>query len=116
MISGALRLEVVVPSACKQDADGLISKADQVSAFLRLLANEKRLLILARLMDRREMSVNDLAKSVDLSQSAISQHLAKLRREGLVDTRRASQGVYYRLSKDVRNRLFLPVLTRLFHF
>lgn len=58
------------------DLNDLKSKAEQVSEFVRLFANDKRLLILAKLQREREMSVNDLANSVDLSQSALSQHLA----------------------------------------
>jgi len=98
------------------DLNDLKSKAEQVSEFVRLFANDKRLLILAKLQREREMSVNDLANSVDLSQSALSQHLAKLRQEGLVNTRRESQTVYYRLSKDVRSISLLPFLMKVFEF
>ena len=65
---------------------------------LKLLANENRLLILCRLALAREMSVNDLAEAVGLSQSALSQHLAKMREEGLLATRREAQTVFYRIA------------------
>ncbi|AMB46537.1 metalloregulator ArsR/SmtB family transcription factor [Methylobacterium sp. AMS5] len=75
----------------------LQDKAADAARLLRLLANEKRLLILCLLVGRGEMDVTSLAKAVELSQSALSQHLAKLREDGLVAFRRESQTMYYRL-------------------
>jgi DNA-binding transcriptional ArsR family regulator len=72
------------------------------------------LLVLCELMATVEMSVNDLAHAVGLSQSALSQHLAKLRAEGLVSTRREAQSIYYRISKDQRTRRILTLLRQLF--
>jgi DNA-binding transcriptional ArsR family regulator len=72
-------------------------KAAEAADLLKLMANEHRLLILCRLSLRREMSVNELADAVGLSQSALSQHLAKLREDGLVGTRRDAQTVFYHL-------------------
>jgi DNA-binding transcriptional ArsR family regulator len=71
-------------------------KAAEAAGLLKLLANENRLLILCRLTLAGELSVNDLADGVGLSQSAISQHLAKMREEGLLATRREAQTVFYR--------------------
>jgi DNA-binding transcriptional ArsR family regulator len=86
----------------KREADAgmaqLERKAAEAAALLKLLANENRLLILCRLALTREMSVNDLADAVGLSQSALSQHLAKMREEGLLATRRDAQTVYYRIA------------------
>jgi ArsR family transcriptional regulator, virulence genes transcriptional regulator len=79
--------------------------AAQAAQFLKLLANENRLLILCRLMLAREMSVNDLAGAVGLSQSALSQHLGKMREEGLLATRRAAQTVFYRIADRDAARL-----------
>lgn len=62
--------------------------------LLSAMANVKRLAIL-KLLVKREIPVNELAELVDLSQSALSQHLAKLRGERLVSTRRNSQTIYY---------------------
>ena len=92
----------------------LKKKAGEAADFLLLLANDKRLLILCELMEAREMSVGPLAAAVDLSQSALSQHLAKLRAEGFVDTRRESQTIFYRLSPDSRVRRTLALLKQLF--
>jgi DNA-binding transcriptional ArsR family regulator len=64
---------------------------------LRTLGNEHRLLILCTLLEG-ERSVGDLVEKIGLSQSALSQHLARLRRDGLVRTRRSSQTIYYRVS------------------
>jgi DNA-binding transcriptional ArsR family regulator len=62
------------------------------------MANEKRLLILCHLASHTEMSAGDLAETVKLSQSALSQHLAKLRTDGIVTYRRASQTIHYRIA------------------
>ena len=75
----------------------LVDNADQAADFLSALANNKRLLILCKLL-HNEMSVGSLAKAIDLSQSALSQHLAKLRALNLVSTRRDAQTIYYVVS------------------
>lgn len=80
-------------------------KAGEVACLLKLLANENRLLILCRLALKGEMPVNDLVGVVGLSQSALSQHLAKMREEGLVATRREAQTVFYRIADDNAARL-----------
>lgn len=72
----------------------LTDNAESAAAFLAVMGNEKRLLIMNYLAEG-ELSVGTLADKVELSQSALSQHLAKLRRFGLVDTRRDRQNVYY---------------------
>ncbi len=76
----------------------LARKAGDVAQLLKLLANESRLQILCQLAISREVSVNDLAHEVGLSQSALSQHLAKMRDENLLATRREAQTVFYRIS------------------
>jgi len=88
--------------------------AAEAAEFLLLLANDKRLLILCELSERGELPVGALAGSVRLSQSALSQHLAKLRADGLVETRREAQTIYYRLAPDTRVRRSLTLLKRLF--
>lgn len=82
-------------------------KAAQAASLLKLLANENRLLILCRLAQAGEVSVNDLADAVGLSQSALSQHLAKMREEGLLATRREAQTVYYRIDNADAARLLI---------
>lgn len=72
--------------------------ARAVADILRELANEKRLLILCRLVETGEMRALDLAHSVGLGQSALSQHLARLRECNLVTYRRDSQTLWYRIA------------------
>ena len=75
----------------------LRERADYVAGRLALVANAKRLLILCELV-KGERSVGSLQSAVALSQSALSQHLAKLREAGMAATRRESQTIYYRIS------------------
>jgi len=82
----------------------LEGKAEQAARLLTALGHTKRLLALCRLVDR-EMSVGALAEAVGLSQSALSQHLARLRDLGIVATRRDGQTIYYRLASDEARRL-----------
>lgn len=72
--------------------------------LLKMLASEQRLMLLCRLGEG-ESSVGDLAEHAGLAQSAASQHLAKLRSEGLVNTRRDAQTIYYRLDNDAAARV-----------
>lgn len=90
----------------------LIENVDQAADFLSALANNKRLLILCKLL-HNEMSVGALAKAIDLSQSALSQHLAKLRALELVSTRRDAQTIYYMVSSP-HIELMLSTLSSLY--
>jgi DNA-binding transcriptional ArsR family regulator len=83
-----------------KDIARLEDKAVEAAEFLKLLANPQRLLILCRLVVEREMSVGELEEAGELSQSALSQHLAKLRDDGLVATRREAQTIYYRIADN----------------
>ena len=71
-------------------------QACEAAGFLKILANDRRLMILCELL-KGERSVGELEDIVGLSQSALSQHLARLRRSHLVKTRRKSQTIYYRI-------------------
>ncbi len=72
-------------------------RADEAARLLKTLANAQRLRVLCLLVGR-EMTVGQINDELsDLSQSALSQHLAKLRDEGMVSTRRESQTIWYRL-------------------
>lgn len=82
----------------------LENKAGEVAELLKLLSNDQRLIILCRLSDQ-EMSVSELGAHVNLAQSALSQHLAKLRARGLVATRRDGQNIYYRLANPTAQKL-----------
>lgn len=73
------------------------ASAAQAARLLRTLGNERRLMILCQLADG-ERSVGELQPLVGLSQSALSQHLAVLREEGAVATRREGQTIWYRVA------------------
>jgi DNA-binding transcriptional ArsR family regulator len=70
--------------------------ADDAAQLLKVLGNEQRLLILCNLLGG-PLSVGDLNARLDLSQSALSQHLALLREAGAVETRREAQSIFYSL-------------------
>lgn len=78
--------------------------AQEASELLAAMASEKRLMILCHLLEG-ETNVNDLADLVSMSQSALSQQLAKLRALRLVETRREAQQVYYRLASEEVERV-----------
>ena len=91
----------------------LTRQAGDAAQLLKLLGNEKRLLILCFLAARGEMTVGELVDVVKLSQSALSQHLSKLRADGLVAFRRTSQTLHYRVT-DKRALHVLQVLKEIF--
>lgn len=72
------------------------SNAKEAVSLLKGLANESRLMIMC-VLSEGEVSVGQLNERIKLSQSALSQHLAVLREQGLVQTRRESQTIFYRL-------------------
>jgi len=76
------------------DTRDLQARAREAGALLKAMGNERRLLILCHLAEG-EKSVGELEEMMDLSQSALSQHLARLRRDGLVQTRRKAQTIFY---------------------
>lgn len=81
-------------------------QATEVADILRTLANERRLMILCKLVEWGEGNVTSLAEAVGLSQSALSQHLAKMRDEGIVTFRRESQTIWYRIADPRIEQLF----------
>jgi len=91
----------------------LAEQAATAARLLKLLGNEYRLLILCSLIAHGELKVGDLVEEVGLSQSALSQHLALLREDGLVSFRRESQTLYYRIS-DPRAARILKVLKTMY--
>lgn len=86
--------------------------AGRAAALLRMLGNEKRLMLLCQLADG-ELPVGEIQRRVGLSQSALSQHLALLRAEGVVATRRESQTIYYRIADQAALRI-IETLAELF--
>lgn len=88
------------------DATALARQAATVADILRALANERRLMILCKLVEAGEATVGSLAETAGLSQSALSQHLAKMREEGLVAFRREAQTLWYRIADPRIEQLF----------
>ena len=93
--------------------DSLHRQAGEVARVLRALSNERRLMILCKLVELGEAKVTSLAEAVGLSQSALSQHLAKMRDEGIVTFRRESQTLWYRIA-DARIEQLFATLHELF--
>lgn len=81
------------------------ARASEAANLMKALGNEKRLMILCTLIEKQEMSVMPLALQVGLSQSALSQHLARMRAEGLVDFRRDGQTLFYKLANPHVKRI-----------
>lgn len=97
----------------RPEIEVLVEQAAAAAHMLKLLGNEHRLLILCFLIAQGEMKVGDLVDAVGLSQSALSQHLALLREDGLVAFRRESQTLHYRIS-DLRAARILKLLKELY--
>lgn len=94
------------------DTTPIENNLDQVTIILKAIANEKRLQIVCALLNG-EKSVGTLEKLSDLSQSALSQHLARLRRDDIVETRREAQTIYYSLHSE-QTQAVLKCLSHLF--
>lgn len=93
------------PALSREKAQALGVRAEEATRLLKLLANERRLFILCRLIENGEMNVSQLAEAADLGQSALSQHLAKMREDGLVAFRRESQTIWYRIADPKAERI-----------
>ena len=88
----------------KVTPDLLPPLADQASGLLKSLANRHRLLILCQLIDG-ERSVGELAAFLDARDSTVSQHLALLRKDGLVEPRRDGQTIFYTIASEPARRV-----------
>ena len=86
--------------------------AGRAAQLLRALANERRLMILCQLTEG-ELSVSAIQARIDLSQSALSQHLAVLRQDGILATRREGQTIHYRIADPAALRV-IQTLAELF--
>ena len=89
-----------------------VRHADSAAELLTVMGNSKRLAIIAYLLEE-ELSVGAIANRVNLSQSALSQHLARLRGLNLVETRRDRQMIYYSCRSEAA-RLLIDTLDRVF--
>ena len=96
-----------------REMERLAQQSAQAATMLRALGNQQRLLILCHLLAAGELSVSALHARMALSQSALSQHLARLREDGLVTFRRDAQALFYRIADERASRL-LGVLHDLF--
>lgn len=103
----------MISAPTRIDPRALEAKAGQVADLLSALANDRRLLILCKLVETGEATVGALADDVGLSQSALSQHLARMREEGIVTFRREAQTLWYRIA-DPRVETLLATLHRLY--
>lgn len=100
-------------TSARIDPHALEAKAGEVADLLRALSNDRRLLILCKLVETGEATAGSLAEDVGLSQSALSQHLARMREEGIVTFRRDAQTLWYRIA-DPRAETLLATLYRLY--
>ncbi len=94
------------------EVDEMVDSAREATDFLKSIAHEGRLMILCRLAEG-ECAVTDLEELLSARQAAVSQQLARLRLEGIVDARREGKSVYYSLSDD-RIQTIIPVLYDMF--
>lgn len=96
----------------EDDIAELIANAEKAAAYLKVLSNEGRLLILCHLVEG-ERSVTELERLLAVRQPTASQMLARLRLEGLVETRREGKTILYRLT-DQKARQLLEVIHEMF--
>lgn len=96
------------PASCAPmpavDAEVMRNHADDAARLLKAISNSSRLMVLCSLA-KGEQTVGQLNDRVPLSQSALSQHLAVLRRDGIVQTRRSAQTIYYSLAAGPATRI-----------
>jgi DNA-binding transcriptional ArsR family regulator len=95
-----------------QSLAGFEEKASEAATLLKALANEKRLMILCKLLEHGEMGVMALSAEVGLSQSALSQHLARMRDEKMVAFRRDAQSIFYRVADPRVGQLLTTLKTQ----
>ena len=88
----------------KIQAEAMLAAADEASAMLKALANRHRLIIICQLIEK-ERSVGELAAALNIRDSTVSQHLALLRRDGLVTPRRDGQTIWYSIGSPQAREL-----------
>ena len=92
----------------KIDSGIMERAADQASDLLKALSNRHRLLIICQLIDG-ERSVGELAQFLNLRDSTVSQHLALLRKDGLVAARRDAQTIYYSIASEPARKVLITL-------
>ncbi|HDR2473494.1 metalloregulator ArsR/SmtB family transcription factor [Enterobacter soli] len=93
------------------ELEQLQASAEQAAALLKAMSNARRLLILCTLCGAPDTSAGDLARATGLSASATSQHLARMREEGLIDSTRDAQRILYFIKNDAVNQLISTLKT-----
>lgn len=88
----------MIDTQAAAEMEAMTANAEAAAALMRALSNGSRLLILCHLAASGELPVGALVERIGISQSALSQHLAKLREQGLVAFRRDSQTLHYRVA------------------
>ena len=91
--------------------EDLQARAGEAAALMKAMSNPHRLLILCMLCGTPGTSAGDLARATGLSASATSQHLAKMRDEGLIDSRRDAQRILYFIKSDAVNQIISTLKT-----
>ncbi len=86
------------------DLDHMAQSADRASALMKTLGHADRLMILCHLSDG-EKSVGQIARLLEISQSPVSQHLSRMRKEGIVTTRREAQTIYYSIKSGEASKI-----------
>ncbi|HGS4572203.1 transcriptional regulator [Vibrio cholerae] len=100
------------PTTIKIEMDEMKKNAEEVAELLRVMAHPERLMVLCQLT-QSEMGVGQLQQGSMLSQSAFSQHLTVLRKHGIIQARKESQQVFYRLA-DSRITALIQSLQNVF--
>lgn len=95
------------------DLAAFSAQAAEVAALLKAMSNQRRLMVLYKLVEVGEMRVGEMAEAFGLSPSALSQHLALMREEGLVAFRHESQVAHYRIA-DPRTEALVAALHQIF--
>lgn len=93
------------------ELEQLQASAEQAAALLKAMSNARRLLILCTLCGAPGTSAGELARATGLSTSATSQHLARMRDEGLIDSTRDAQRILYFIKNDAVNQVISTLKT-----
>ncbi|HCR3982285.1 TPA: winged helix-turn-helix transcriptional regulator [Kluyvera ascorbata] len=93
------------------EIDFLQARAGEAATLLKAMSNPHRLLILCMLCDAPGTSAGELARVTGLSPSATSQHLARMREEGLIDSQRAAQRIHYSIKNDAVRQIVATLKT-----
>lgn len=98
-------MDTISTSPASADIRALTEQAGAAASLMKLLANERRLLVLCELAAAGEMTVGELAARVGLSQSALSQHLSMMRDHGIVGYRREGQSLHYAIVDPIASHV-----------